>query len=103
MLRRSFLGCLIAGNWVTPATHGEDAPEKLRGWQRLFQEQAREYSFSLGGKAGPPVALVSEPVLQWSQPVRGGEDGAVYVWTQAGRPVAIGTFFIWPMANGKQG
>lgn len=35
--------------------------------------------------------------------MRGGADGAVFVWTQEGRPVAIGTFFIWPMENGLQG
>src|SRR5438034_8532507 len=104
MLRHSLLGpVLITMSWTVTPIRAEDAPEKLRGWQKLFQEHAREYSFSVGRQSKPPVELVSEPVLQWSQPVRGGQDGAVYVWTQAGRPVAIGTFFIWPMTSGKQG
>jgi hypothetical protein len=46
---------------------------------------------------------VAEPILQWSQPVRGGADGAVFVWTLEGRPVVIGTLFIWPTDKGTQG
>jgi hypothetical protein len=104
MLPKSFPAhLLIAISFAATAAHGQDGPQNLRGWQKLFHEQAREYSFRFDHQRAPPVVLISEPILQWNQPVRGGADGAVYLWTQAGRPVAIGTFVIWPMSNGKQG
>lgn len=49
------------------------------------------------------MTLVPEPLLKWSQPVRGGQDGAVFVWLEEGRPGVIGTFFIWPANDGRQG
>jgi hypothetical protein len=41
--------------------------------------------------------------LKWSQPVRGGADGAVFLWLDEGRPAVIGTFFIWPAGDDRQG
>src|SRR5258708_5428275 len=78
-------------------------PEKMSGWQRLFRKQAAEYKIVVDGDSRADVHLVTEPVLQWSQPVRGGADGAVFIWTQEGQPVVIGTFFIWPTKEGTQG
>src|SRR5436305_7408442 len=82
----------------------EDPPtEKLSGWQKLFRRHAAEYMFAVEGDEKAEVKLAQEPILHWSQPVRGGADGAVFLWTNEGRPVVIGTLFIWPMGNGKQG
>ena len=56
--------------------------------------------------AGEPktaLTLVKEPLLKWSQPVRGGQDGAVYVWLHEGRPAVVGTFFVWPDRDGRFG
>jgi hypothetical protein len=78
-------------------------PEKVSGWQRLFRKHAAEYKIAIEGDNSAEVQLVAEPILQWNQPVRGGADGAVFVWTQEGQPVVIGTFFIWPTNEGKQG
>jgi hypothetical protein len=78
-------------------------PEKMSGWQRLFRKQAAEYKIVFDGDNSADIQLVTEPILQWSQPVRGGADGAVFVWTQQGQPVAIGTFFIWPVNERLQG
>jgi hypothetical protein len=41
-------------------------------------------------------------VLRWSQPVRGGDDGAVYVWLDEGRPAMIGAIFAWPLPDGDR-
>ena len=82
----------------------EDKPsEEQSGWQRLFQEHAADYRIVVDGNETAEIKLVPKPILQWSQPVRGGADGAVFVWVQGGRPVAIGTLFIWPMEDGRQG
>lgn len=81
----------------------DEAPGAQSSWQRLFREHAAGYTMTVEGNEGTEVKLVSEPILQWSQPVRGGDDGAVFLWLQEGIPVAIGTLFIWPVGNGKQG
>jgi hypothetical protein len=84
--------------------HADDKPaQKMSGWQRLFRQHAAAYKVAVEGDGGSEAKLVPEPVLQWSQPVRGGADGAVFVWALEGRPVVIGTLFIWPMADGRQG
>jgi hypothetical protein len=82
----------------------DDKPaQKMSGWQRLFRKHAADYKIAVQGDDGGDAVLVPEPILQWSQPVRGGADGAVFVWALDGRPVAIGTFFIWPTLEGRQG
>ena len=93
------LGLVLSPCWMW----ADDKPaQRINGWQRLFRKQAAEYKFVAEGDEGGEVKLVAEPLLQWNQPVRGGSDGAVFVWTKEGRPVAIGTLFIWPMDNGLQ-
>src|SRR6476661_5762342 len=78
----------------------EDPPaEKLSGWQKLFRRHAAEYKFAVEGDEKAEVKLTPDPILHWSQPVRGGAEGAVFLWTSEGRPVVIGTLFIWPMGN----
>jgi hypothetical protein len=84
------------------AAQEQSAPQES-GWQKLFRKQAAGYKVVIEGDGQGEVKLRPDPLLHWSQPVRGGSDGAVYLWVKGGRPIAIGTLFIWPMRNGKQG
>jgi hypothetical protein len=86
-----------------PETAQDKGSDKLSGWQKLFRKHSSEYVIRADSLDSPSLQLVREPILNWSQPVRGGADGAVFVWTQAGRPLVIGTMFIWPQKDGKQG
>ena len=84
------------------ATALADEPSKIESpWQKLFRRHAADYRFTLADKR--KVEVTKDPIMFWSQPVRGGDDGGVFLWTSQGQPVAIGTIFIWPMANGGQG
>jgi len=76
----------------------KDADES--GWQKVFRAMAAEYE--IGSVEEPPqsFSLRTAPVLRWSQPVRGGDDGAVYVWLDRGRPAVIGSIFAWPRDDG---
>jgi hypothetical protein len=74
------------------------APREARGkWAGLFQKHADEYKVRVGESPREAVRL-DEPVLRWLQPIRGGDDGALYLWVADGRPVAAITFFTfkWP-------
>jgi hypothetical protein len=87
---------------LNPAETPDDkASEKLSGWQKLFRKQSAEYIITTDSADSASLQLVKDPILNWSQPVRGGAEGAVFVWTQDGRPLAIGTMFIYPMDDGK--
>src|SRR5262245_9175757 len=67
-------------------------------WVPLFQRHAGEYVVSLTDGSREEAELLTEPLLRWWQPVRGGDDGALYLWVKDGRPVAAVTFFTfkWP-------
>jgi hypothetical protein len=85
-----------------PPPASEQNPTESQ-WQNYFRTLVGEYRMSVG-KTGQPLTLVEKPVLKWSQPVRGGQDGAVYLWVDEGRrPAAIGTFFIWPRQEDLMG
>jgi len=98
----SLLFVVVIAAWCSIRAD-DKPPQKMNGWQRLFRKHTTEYKIVVDGDTKSEAKLVPEPISQWSQPVRGGTDGAVFLWTQEGRPVAIGTFFIWPTPEGNQG
>lgn len=69
-------------------------------WQPYFLKQAGEYRIAPTGGTDRPFLLHDKPILRWSQPVRGGDDGAVWLWLDGGRPAVIGTTFAWPHKEG---
>lgn len=97
---RSLLACFTLA-LVASFTLADEPVKVESSWQKLFRKQAAEYRFTLDDDSRQ-VEVSREPILFWSQPVRGGDDGGVFLWTSDGRPVAIGTFFIWPPAEGGQ-
>lgn len=69
-------------------------------WQPYFRALAKSYRITPDVTPDEPLVLHEPPVLRWSQPVRGGDDGALYVWLRDGRPAVVGTMFCWPHADG---
>lgn len=46
--------------------------------------------------ADKPLELRTEPILKWTNPERGQQQrGAVFVWLEDGRPLAVGSAFIY--------
>jgi len=78
----------------------ESPTEEDTGWQKIFREMAGSYEMGSTDDVPRKFSLRSAPVLRWNQPVRGGDDGAVYVWLDEGRPAVIGSIFAWPRPNG---
>ena len=115
--RRASLILWMLGAWATAwaqdRPRGDESapqqPDAATGggaakstWQNYFRRVAGEYRMT-AGETDEPLTLLEKPVLKWSQPVRGGEDGAVYLWLDRGRPAVIGTYFIWPDKVGRFG
>jgi hypothetical protein len=87
----------------TPVLCPAEEPAPLSPWQAYFRRMASHYDMRL--QSDPPRALraLDQPIMKWSQPVRGGDDGAVFLWLDGTRPAAIGSMFIWPAQDGSQG
>jgi hypothetical protein len=96
---------LLGVAWLTPSPRGfgqEPAPARKEAkgkWLPLFQTHANEYTVRVGSRDGE-ARMLPDPVLRWWQPVRGGDDGALYLWVREGQPVAAVTFFTYKLPNG---
>ena len=100
----SALGLVLPGVLLlmpSPPGYGQDpalAGKEAKGkWLPLFHKHASEYTVRVGTQ-GEAARMLPDPVLRWWQPVRGGDDGALYLWVREGQPVAALTFFTfkWP-------
>lgn len=94
------LACVVGAtaNGQPPAsqqTPKADETDKS-GWQAFFKGMAEEYDIRLRSAADEKLKVLPKPILRWAQPVRGGDDGAVFLWLDKGRPAAVGTIFAWP-------
>jgi hypothetical protein len=73
----------------------DDAKDGKGKWVPVFERHAKE--FVLTTSQGEEAKRLPDPVLRWSQPIRGGDDGALYLWVKEGRPVAAVSFFTFKM------
>ena len=96
-LRMLSAAALIA---VAPGLSSARAQDDREDWQPYFRELAASYDIVPESATDEPLKLHEPPVLRWSQPVRGGDDGALYVWLKDGEPAVVGTMFCWPHAEG---
>jgi hypothetical protein len=78
-----------------PSSSSDAAAGDRERAERLdfMKRAAAEYTFYLEVGSRAPLRLHPEPVLRWTNPVRGTTDGAVFIWTLNGRPeVAVGIY-----------
>jgi len=64
-----------------------------------MKRMASRYQLAAGKDGVTKLELTAEPLLRWSNPVRGGEDGCLYLFVDKGRPQAA--LSIYP-TNDKQ-
>lgn len=87
---------------VSPAVVG-CASDTMDGWLALYRKQADKYEFKqIGDDGSAPARRISDPILRWSQPVRIGEDGLLFLWVANKRPVAAVAVFSFKDANGAR-
>jgi hypothetical protein len=70
---------------AAPAQEGTPPPEKDESRGKLVRV-AESFSLSVAGKA---LKMEAEPVLRWPNATRDVPDGATFVWTRDGRPLAM--------------
>jgi hypothetical protein len=108
------LGAMILGVFLlgpgsiapSPRVHAQEATRPAKDtqgkWFPLFQRHAREFAVRVGADGKEDARRLAEPLLRWSQPVRGGDDGAVYLWVREGRPVAVVSYFTYKWPDGRR-
>lgn len=87
------LGAVVSGR-------GQDVPQENKktdapGGQRIEQlkQAAKMYRIARESEPAKSFVLIDEPVLRWTNPLRKTDDGAVFLWTEQGRPEAIASFY----------
>ena len=108
MLRSIFLcaGLVIAGLGnaagrvedppAQPAAGGTQAEQALpspKEWLADRQKEFAAYEISVGDEKPRKLVLESRSLLNWSNAERGAEVGAVFLWTDGGRPQLIASAF----------
>jgi hypothetical protein len=68
----------------------------------MYTGDAAEYTIYRDASRKERVELRREPVFVGSDPVRGGGDCAVFVWTCRGRAEVIGTIFSFPTTGPRK-
>src|SRR5262245_7417055 len=74
---------------------GQDA-QRVAAWLKVSQDHAADYALTPKDKPDAPLKMLSKAVFRHSQPVRGDDIGAVYLWVdETGLPAALGTVFAY--------
>src|SRR5258708_2159780 len=60
-----------------------------------FVRAAGRYEMRLKDDDGKKLKIVDKPVLRWGNQARDNDVGAVFVWTDEGRPQAAVAIFLW--------
>jgi hypothetical protein len=68
----------------------------------IYTKDAAEFTIYRDASQKEKVELRGEPVFVGGDPVRGGGDCAVFVWTCRGRAEVIGTIFSFPTIGPRQ-
>jgi hypothetical protein len=86
--------CLVAASLVLG---DEPDSEKARAAAALEhgRKEVSEIKIRSDGPDAEPFRLVPQPLLKWSNPIRGSLYGDVYIWTLKGRPEVVGSFLEW--------
>jgi hypothetical protein len=72
---------------------GQDA-QRVAAWLKVSLDHAADYRLTPKDQPDAPLVMLPKAVFRHSQPVRGDDIGAVYLWVdRAGLPGAVGTVF----------
>ena len=93
---------------LTLVLAADDVPQKSPKLEERLREinleQARHWEMWLDSTRTAKAELVEKPVAVWTNPTTtyGVQHGSVFLWTNEGRPVVIGSIFGHPLGMGKR-
>ncbi len=76
------------------ASDTEESEDSIVDWQRYYDQVAQGYQIEVQAETSRKLTHLKTPVLSYTNPVRGRQQhGSIYVWTDGGRPAALGSFW----------
>lgn len=76
----------------------EETTDTVQPWFDFYAERAAQYEISVEGSPDLQLKLRDKPLLTYTNPVRGRDQhGALFVWTNDGRPQLIAS--LWSIAH----
>jgi hypothetical protein len=88
-------GLVVAtlGNAAAQPSEAEQSQPSPKEWLAERQMEMGAYEMSLGAEKPRKLELESRSLLNWSNAERGADVGAVFLWTDRGRPEMIASAF----------
>lgn len=78
--------------------------KKTPAWLRYCNERSDRYKIFASSNQAKPFKKKPEALMLHTQPIRGDQVGAIYLWTdEAGRSAAVGTVILHPEKSKGQG
>jgi hypothetical protein len=70
--------------------------QRVAAWLKVSRDHAADYRLAPKDLPNAPLRMLPNAVFRHSQPVRGDDIGAVYLWVdESGLPAALGTVFAY--------
>ncbi len=84
---------------VAGAKDQDEPPKSTEPAASHWKEAAGSYRITLGAARPVPLVFRDEPALKWTNPERRTDDGAVFLWTDRGRPEVAASFYRYKSAG----
>ena len=81
------------GSANAPIARAQESSTKTVPSGPRWKDAASRYRIALDLGKSTPLTFREEPVLRWTNPERRTDDGAVFVWTDRGRPEVAASFY----------
>ena len=91
-IERLAIGLAMASAFMA-GTSARDEPARAESEANHWKAAASTYRITLDSGRLTPLALRDDPALKWTNPQRRTDDGAVFVWTDRGRPEVAASFY----------
>jgi hypothetical protein len=62
----------------------------------IYVKEAEAYSMSVESAPKKELELKKEPIFEWANPARNGQQGVIFLWLRDGRPAALACTFSYP-------
>jgi hypothetical protein len=65
----------------------------------IYIKEVEAYSLAVESAPKKELELKKEPIFEWANPTRNGQQGVLFLWLRDGRPAAVACTFSYPHAK----
>ncbi len=101
-----FVAAIVCLGFTNALSFGEEVTQERKtdernAWSEYYASQLPRYKFSLASSPGEQLDLPYAK-LRWSNPLRPGTHGDLFVWSHHGRGVMVGSVFSYHSGDGRR-